>query len=238
MKFINGLNRAVIVIACLVLMVALTALFAFPHEVLVRLGQWMVDWGNYFAWQNPVTRLGVGIALAAVANLLLLIIIFVEVRRRRRRYLRVQQVSGGMATISVESVTELLQYRLDPLAGVISVVPEVRAKGNKVDARVEVGVSRGTHVPETANLLLRTIQSVLIDELGMQIAGQPEVQVTVLTREGETAAPTPPPVPFVDVSEKDSIDESAPAREEDGADERDTPQREVFEAFGQGDEEA
>jgi hypothetical protein len=196
MKFINWLNRTIIVIACLVLMVVLTILFVFPHVVLEGVGRWMVDWGVYLGRQDPWTRLGIGIALAVVVDVVLLILIFLEVRRHRGRYLRVQQVAGGMATISVESVTELLHHRLDPLLGVISVKPQIQAKGNKVDARVEVGVSRGTNVPETASLLIRTIQSVLTDELGMQIAGQPEVQVTVLTPDEGTAAPTPPPVPF------------------------------------------
>jgi len=206
MKFMNGLNRVIIVIGCLILMATLTALFIFPHVILEGVGRWMMDWGNYLGRQDPWVRLGVGVALAAVVNLLLLAVIVLEVRRRRGRYLRVQQVAGGMATISVESVTELLQHRLDPLPGVINVAPEIHAKGNKVDARVEVGVSRGTNIPETASLLIKTVQSVLTDELGMQIAGQPEVQVTVVARDSDRdsvpdrsridALETPPPLPL------------------------------------------
>ena len=214
MKFMNWLNRAVIVIACLVLMVVLTVLFVFPHTLLEGLGRWMMDWGIYFGRQETWARLGVGIALAVVVDILLLVVIFLEVRRNRQRYLRVQKVAGGMATISVESVTELLQYRLDPLPGVITVVPEIRAKGNKVDARVEVGMSRGSNVPETAGMLIKVVQSVLTDELGMQIAGRPEVQVTVLTRDDDATASTAPPLPLTGGPVKDQTPNSVPPHRE------------------------
>ena len=119
MKFMNTFNRVVIVIACLVLMAALTALFLLPHVALLTIGRWMVDWGGYIEMQEAWTRLGIGIALAIVVDIILLIIILAEIRRGRQRYIRVQQVSGGMATISIDSVTEMLQHRLDPLPGVI-----------------------------------------------------------------------------------------------------------------------
>ncbi len=210
MGFLNTLNRVVIVVVCLVLMAAFTALFLLPHVALPSVGRWMADWGDYFANQEPWTRLGIGITLAAVVDLVFLAIIFIEVRRPRSRYIQVQQVAGGMATISIESVTEMLQHRLNPLPGVIRITPTIRAKGNKVDAHVDVGVSPGTNVPQAASRLIAEIQSVLTDELGMQIAGVPSVLVNVLELLDESAdangchqhpspspvsTPTPPPLP-------------------------------------------
>ena len=193
MNFLNTLNRIVIVIGCLVLIVALTALFLLPQLVLTGLGSWMLDWGNYFHSLNPWTRLGIGVGLSIVIDLLLLLVIFVEVRRGRIRYIRVQQVAGGMATISIASVVELLEHRLDPLPGIIEVTSQIQAKGHRVSARVTAGVARGTNVPQTANLLIKTIQAVLTDELGLQIAGQPEVRVTVVGQAGEGRDMAPPP---------------------------------------------
>lgn len=193
MKVLNTLNRVVIVVVCLVLIAALTALFLLPQIVLENLGRWMLDWGNYFYGLDPWVRLGIGVVLAVVVDLLLLLVIYFEVRRGRNRFIRVQQVAGGMANISIESVVELLQHRLDPLPGVIEVAPHIQAKGNRVAARVEAGVTRGTNVPQTANQLIKTIQTVLTDELGLQIAGQPEVRVTVVRKKGEGVEVAPPP---------------------------------------------
>jgi len=180
MKFINTLNRVVIVIVCLALIAALTALFLLPQIVLVAVGQWMLNWDGYIQGIDPWVRLGVGVALAVVIDIALAIVIILEIRRPRSRFLRVQQVAGGMANISTDSVVELLQHRLEPLPGVIRVTPKIRAKGNRVTAWVDAGVGRGTNVPRTANKLIKVIQLVLTEELGLQIAGQPEVQVTVV----------------------------------------------------------
>lgn len=193
MKFINTLNRIVIVVVALILIVGLTALFLLPQLVLTGLGQWMLDWGNYFYGVDPWVRVGVGVILAIVFDLLLMLVVFFEVRRGRKRFIRVQQVAGGMANISTDSVVELLEHRLDPIPGVIEVTPHIQAKGNRVTARVDAGVSRGTNVPQTANQLIKTIQAALTDELGLQIAGQPEVKVTVVQQRGEGAGSTPPP---------------------------------------------
>ncbi|MGC9348203.1 MAG: hypothetical protein ACP5JG_08715 [Anaerolineae bacterium] len=184
MKFWNTFNRIVVVIDALVLMVSLTVLFLIPQIILRDFGEWMMGWGRYFGTVTPWVRIILGILFAAVIDLLLGILIFLEVRPTRKRFIRVQQVSGGMANISTESVTQLLQHKLDPEPGVIQVSPHVKAKGNRVAATVDVGVIPTANVPETAGRLIRITQTVLTDELGLRIAGQPEVRVTVV---GEAA---------------------------------------------------
>jgi hypothetical protein len=228
MKLVNTLNRAVIVIMCLVLIAALTALFVLPQIVLTAVGQWMLNWDRYIQPMDPWGRLGVGVALAVVIDIALAIVIILEIRRPRSRFLRVQQVAGGMANISTDSVVELLQHRLEPLPGVIRVTPKIRAKGNRVTAWVDAGVARGTNVPQVANKLIKVIQLVLTEELGLQIAGQPEVQVTVVEQKGSAPsgsattdsapaiAPPPPrstfqPEPSVQSVEPPADDAAGPA---------------------------
>jgi len=223
MKFVNTLNRVVFVIMCLVLIAALTALFLLPQIVLRAVGQWMLNWGSYIQSIDPWVRLGVGVALAVVIDITLAIIIILEVRRPRSRFLRVQQVAGGMANISTESVVALLQHRLEPLPGVIRVTSKIRAKGNRVTAWVDAGVARGTNVPQVANKLITVIQLVLTEELGLQISGQPEVQVTVVQPTGSAPAgsapaiaplsstSTLPPEPSVQSVEPPAADTTEPA---------------------------
>lgn len=214
MKFTNTLNRILVIIACLLLIAGFTALFLLPHVVLINLGQWLLDWGNYFNAMDPWTRMGIGIVLTVVVNLVLLLVIFLEVRRHRSRFIRVQQVAGGMANISTDSVVELLQHRLDPLPGVIEVIPHILAKGNRVAARVDATVARGTNVPHIANQLIETIQSVLTDELGLQIAGQPEVQVAMVAQqEGSDHSAPPPPTTVVKSAPSQGPDPEEPKAE-------------------------
>ncbi len=182
----NTINRVVIVVALLGLMVTLTAVCVLPHIIFTNVGQWLVDLGRYFNSVQPVWRLVLGLLLALVLDIILLLLIFLEVRPGHRRFIRVQQVTGGMATISTESITQQLAYQLDPIPGVLKVTPRVNAKGDKVRAIVDVEVVAGSDVPDLATELMEAVKTVLADSLGLQVYGQPEVRIKV--------APSPTPV--------------------------------------------
>jgi hypothetical protein len=90
-------------------------------------------------------------------------------------------------------------------------------------------VARGTNVPQVANQIIKATQEVLTDELGLQIAGQPEVRVTVVHDKGvevETAPPPPPttyrPEPVVEEESAEApppLPYDTPEAEEEEADE-------------------
>lgn len=179
MKFLNTLNRIVIVIVCLVLILVLTSIFILPQLILTSVGDWMAEWGAYLGRQTPWLRAIIGALLALIVDFILAVAIFLEVRPTRKRYINVQQVAGGMANVSIESVNQLLNHKLDPLPGVIKVNPRIRAKGDKVEAIVDAEVARDANVPTMANQMIKVIQAALTEELGLQIAGQPQVRVNV-----------------------------------------------------------
>ena len=182
----STINRVIIVVALLALMALLTAVCVLPHVILTTVGQWLVDVGLYFNSVQPVWRLVLGLLLALFLNIVILFLIFLEVRPAHRRFIRVQQVTGGMATISTDSITQQLAYQLDPIPGVLKVAPKVTAKGDKVRAVVDVEVGAGSDVPALATELMEAVTMVLADNLGLQVYGQPEVRIKV--------APSPTPV--------------------------------------------
>jgi hypothetical protein len=182
----STINRVVIVVALLALMALLTAVCVLPHVILTNVGQWLVDLGRYFNSVQPAWRLVLGLLLALLLDIVILFLIFLEVRPAHRRFIRVQQVTGGMATISTDSITQQLTYQLDPIPGVLKVAPRVTAKGDKVRATVDVEVGAGSDVPDLATELMEAVKTVLADSLGLQVYGQPEVRIKV--------APSPTPV--------------------------------------------
>ncbi|HQE93221.1 MAG TPA: hypothetical protein PLH19_10265 [Anaerolineae bacterium] len=175
----NTVNRVVLVVILLALMVALTAVFVLPHILLTQVGEWMIRAGQYFNQLQPAWRLAGGVFLALIVDLLLLFLIFLEVRPTRKRFIRVQQVTGGMATVSAESIVQQLVYRLDSLPNVIKVVPKVHAKKDKVQAIVDVEVEAGANIPNLATELMETVKTILSGNLGLQVYGQPEVRIKV-----------------------------------------------------------
>lgn len=181
----NTLNRVVIVVALLALMALVTAVCVLPHILLTNVGEWLVNLGRYFNTVQPVWRLILGLLLALFLNVVILFLIFLEVRPEHRRFIRVQQVTGGMATISTDSITQQVAYKLDPIPGVLKVSPKINAKGDKVRAVVDVEVAAGSDVPDLASQLMEAVKTVLADSLGLQVYGQPEVRIKV------AASPTP-----------------------------------------------
>jgi len=181
----STLNRVVIVVVLLALMALVTAVCVLPHIILTNVGEWLVNLGQYFNGVQPALRLILGLLLALFLNAVILFLIFLEVRPEHRRFIRVQQVTGGMATISTDSITQQVTYQLDPIPGVLKVAPRINAKGDKVRAVVDVEVAAGSDVPDLASRLMEAVKTVLADSLGLQVYGQPEVRIKV------AASPTP-----------------------------------------------
>ncbi len=188
----NTLNRILIVVLLLVLIPVVSFVLVTPHTVLVAVGQALENFGMTLGQMNVPLRLVGGIFLALLFDAMALIIIFLEVRRARRNFIRVQLASGGMATLSIESIAEQLQYHLDPIAGVIKVKPTIKAKGEKVQAAVDVTVTAGSNVPEMAAHLVEVVQQVLSVDLGLQTSGDPQVRLSVAPQPHTSRPPAPP----------------------------------------------
>jgi hypothetical protein len=178
----NTFNRVVIVVLLLILIPLMSMVFIIPHSVLYNTGVWMQNLGERLWEMRPILRLPIGILLALIFDVLAAILIYFEVRRKRKRFIRVEELSGGMATLSVESITQQLQYHLDPLPDVIKVSPEIKAKGNKVQATVDVTVTPGANVPQMATELVGRVKQVLTEDLGLTVAGDPQIRMRVAPR--------------------------------------------------------
>ncbi len=175
----NTFNRVVIVLLLLVLIPVLSYIFIVPHVVLGELGAWATAMSETLWQMNPMVRLAGGIAAAVVVDILFLFVIYLELRRPKKKYIHVQKITGGVATLSVESIVQQIQYRLDPLEGVIKVKPEVTAKGQKVRVAVDVLVQAGYNLPELASRLVDEVKQVITEELGLQPAGDPVIRMKV-----------------------------------------------------------
>lgn len=191
----NTFNRVVMVILLLLLLPLVSVLFVIPHVILNDVGVWATNLADQLWAMKPWLRLGGGILLALVFDALAIFLIAMELRRPRRKFIRVQELSGGTATLSVESIVEQLQYRLDPLPNVIKVEPAVHAKGNKVAALVDVTVAPGVNVPAMAARLVDTVKEALTEDLGLQVAGAPQVRLKVAQPPKGKAPRSQPPVP-------------------------------------------
>ena len=179
----NIFNRFILVILILGLIVALTVVIIFPDQILIVVGQFLVNWGQYFAWvdqEQKLLRFGISIGLAVIVDLVLALLIFFEVKPKRKRFIKVEKVSGGKATVSLDSIARQILFRLDPLPGVVKVTPIIRPKGDKIQAHIDVLVTRELAVPQMADQLISTAKQALTDDLGLVMASEPQIRIKVV----------------------------------------------------------
>ncbi|MBP8863751.1 MAG: hypothetical protein KBH71_05855 [Anaerolineae bacterium] len=189
----NTFNRIVVVLVLIALILLVSVLGVIPHVVLSDVGRWATTLGEQLWAAQVAVRLGVGVLLALIFDVVAIALIYFEVRPRRQRFIRVENLAGGMATVSVESVVRQLEYRLAPIPNVIAVRPKIRAGRGKVQAVVNVDVGTGANVPQMASRLVEEVKDVLSTEMGLQLAGEPEVRITVLPQPEGRRVPQPQP---------------------------------------------
>ncbi|MBN1876940.1 MAG: hypothetical protein JXA33_22150 [Anaerolineae bacterium] len=198
----NTFNRLVMILFLLLLIPLMTVLFVLPHVMMPGVGAWFTGWGEYFSqMEQPWLRLIIGVLLALVCDAIAVLLLVLEVRPQRKRFIRVQDVSGGIAAVSSDSIINQLQYALDPLPGVIKVMPIIRVKKDKVQTVIDVDVNSSVNVPEIAAELMEVAQGVLTGDLGLAVYSDPEVHIKVTenvrrkrTRVKKTQEPSPVPV--------------------------------------------
>jgi hypothetical protein len=179
----NVFNRVILVLVLLGLIILVTAVLIFPNPILTNAGQFFLDWGEYFAWvdqQQLYLRLSLSVGIALIVDLILVLLIVLEIKPKRKRFVKIEQVSGGKATVSIDSIVRQLLYKLDPLPGVIKVNPVVNPKGNKIAAHLDVTVTRERAIPEIADQLISTAKLAISEDLGLMIAGEPQVRIKVV----------------------------------------------------------
>jgi hypothetical protein len=176
----NLFNRIVVILLLIVSIPVLTIVLAVPQNVLVNAGDQMMSFGYSVNNIQPSwLRLAGGILIALIWDALAIFLLIREIKPGRKRYISVKEISGGMAQINPDSIVQQLDYAIDPLPGIIKVKPKVTAKRDKVRAEVDVTVRATTDVPKLATDLVEVIRQVLSKELGLQVAGDPQVRITV-----------------------------------------------------------
>jgi len=193
----NTLNRMWVIVDLLLAMVVCTAILIFPHTLLPAAGQWLTEIGQALNALDPWVRFGVGLLVAVMLDTLALLWIVLELHKPKT-YLKVESLEGG-ATVRVraESVALQIQYRLDPLPGVIRVKSHVGVSRGRVKAQAEVTVPLGVDVMEVAQRCVGAMREAVTQDLGLALAGEPVVHVTVVAmpQNKPTPAPAPGPAP-------------------------------------------
>jgi hypothetical protein len=175
----NLFNRIVAILLWLILMGACLVAAIAPLQTVDWLqGQLTLSaaWLHALQEENP-TYFIVGQAAFGIGALLIFgTLIFFEFMTGRRRGVRIRTAERGLAELDTSSVARRLQWHLDQLAEVITVVPAVRSRGGSVDIRLEIETAPDIDIPMKTDEVVDVTRDIIEQDMGLRL-GKLDVHV-------------------------------------------------------------
>ena len=103
-------------------------------------------------------------------------LIFAEIMSARRRGVRIRTSEGGSAEVDTGSIGRRLQWHLDQMAEVITVMPAVKSRGGAVDIRLEIETSPDVDIPMKTDEVVVVTREVIEQDMGLRL-GKLDVHV-------------------------------------------------------------
>ncbi|MBI2845514.1 MAG: hypothetical protein HYX86_03100 [Chloroflexi bacterium] len=164
---LNLLNRLVVILVFLFLLVV-TALFIVVPVPIINLvldNLTNLKTAIESTAQGRILTVLVGLGLGLVWFLILLL----EVWRSAPRAVRVQKVSGGEIELTLDSIAQRLEYRMDQLPDVVKVRPRVSAGRGGVDLYLEVETGADIDIPLKTEEILVVAREVVEERMGVKL---------------------------------------------------------------------
>jgi hypothetical protein len=178
---------------------------------------------------NPVLRWAGGFVFTVLVWAICVALLWLEVRRPRARTIVVQQVSGGQAELTADSIISRLEYNLDQLPDVIRARPRVHTarKGVRIDLAVET--SPEVAVPSKSEEIQQVTRDIIENQMGLKLESmrvvmrhapypksffkghKPETGVTPRPAVRPQLPKLPQPAPLPAVAAPRAIEEPVPA---------------------------
>lgn len=175
----NGFNRFVATVLWLVLLAGLLIAAVAPLQSIAWLQATLTElstWLTGIQAENSAYFI-VGQAAVGIGAILILgTLLFFEVSTIRRRGVRIRTPEGGSAELDTVSVERRLQWHLDQLADVITVVPAVRSRGGSVDIKLEIEAAPDIDIPLKTDEVVGVTRDIIEQDMGLRL-GKLDVQL-------------------------------------------------------------
>ncbi len=118
---------------------------------------------------NPTYFIVAQAAFGIGALLFLGTLIFFEIMTGRRRGVRIRTAEGGSAELETTSIGRRLEWHLDQLAEVITVVPVVKSRGGSVDVRLEIETAPDVDIPLKTDEVVAATREIIEQDMGLKL---------------------------------------------------------------------
>jgi len=168
----NLFNRILAILLWLLLLATALVLAVMPMAAVGwlqtqvdALARWLATWQTANPTYFLVAQASVGIG----AILLFGTLLFFEVLSGRKRGVRIRTTEGGSAELDTNSVGRRLQWHLDQLAEVITVIPAVKSRGRSVDIRLEIETAPDIDIPMKTDEVVDVTREVIERDMGLRL---------------------------------------------------------------------
>jgi hypothetical protein len=165
-------NRILVILGLLAIMIVSAIFFIASgpfFQIIIAFLQQTDAALTVLAGPNLVLRWAGGFVITVVVWAICVALLWLEVRRPRARTIVVQQVSGGQAELTADSIISRLEYNLDQLPEVVRVKPRVvtARKGVRIDLAVET--SPEVDVPSKSEEIQRVTREIIENQMGLKL---------------------------------------------------------------------
>lgn len=172
-------NRIVAALLWLLLLILICYVAVAPFRALAQAEAMFVAWqGLLERWKSASSAnfvIGqIAVVLGAVALFGSLFV--AEIWTGRRRGVRVRTVEGGSVELDTASIGRRLEWHLDQLAEVVTVIPNVKSRGGAVDIRLEVETAPDVDVPMKTDEVVDVTRDIIEQDMGLKL-GKLDVQL-------------------------------------------------------------
>lgn len=165
-------NRLVATVLWLVLLAACSYLAIFPLQALQQLLELInLSIAQVETWRalDPTNFLIAQAALVVVLVAILGTLLWLEILVSQRRGVRIRTAEGGSAEVETQSIGRRLEWHLDQLAEIVTVVPSVKPRGSSVDIKLEIEAAPDVDIPLKTDEVVEVTRDVIEHDLGLKL---------------------------------------------------------------------
>lgn len=165
-------NRAVAILLWLILLIIVCMLAIAPIYTIDLAKNALTDLNTLIeGWRasNPENFAIAQWATVAAAVAIFGLLLWLEILALRRRGVRVRTAQGGSVEVETNSIGRRLEWRLDQVAEIITVVPVVRSKGGSVDIKLEIEAAPDIDVPMKTDEVVDVTRDIIEQDLGLKL---------------------------------------------------------------------
>ncbi len=168
MNVFNRITALILWLALLILAIYL-AVFSLQAVGQIQAGlNGVAEWLVAQQAQSATNFLIAQLALGMVAVLLLGMLLWLEIRPTRPKGVRIR-TSEGSAELDPASISRRLEWHLDQLADVITVIPTVKARGDSVDINLEIETAPDIDVAMKTDEVVEVTRDIVEQDMGLKL---------------------------------------------------------------------